>query len=492
MVEKMVHDGVPDDMSAQSLFDRATSAKNMMSRIRGYSPSQWVLATQPRIFESLMIDDEDEDHVPHKDIPESQDDEFARSIRVRDAARRAFITVDTDQRLRKAAVSASRPDRLTFEPGDMCYFWRDGVGWSPGMATVVSQVGQDHYYVDYGGRNFKQSAERLAQEAVRESQDPGRSVDHVSDEPELPQQPSRTSGQENNVAPVSQPDVSMPDSGSPETLDESAETSDDDRENTVEPVPHSSSSHWEWRPECEVPPPEPGDPGMTRRRIVAKRHPTDNEEEEMRQKRLRSEPVPELFPLTGKELTENVFEILIDLFASPEPEHCEDFRVSDGSEQCEGSRVPEAYVYTQDRDRFRPQKRRVDVSMRDLSREDRDAFNRAKQKEWASWLDKEAVGLVKDRLKVPRSHILRARWVLTWKSVGTGKVPKARLCALGFQDPRLTTLPTSSPTLTSDGESAILQWIVNEGHLLESGDLKTAFLSGDPDLAYKGKRCVVH
>ena len=119
MVEKMVHDGVPDDMSAQSLFDRATSAKNMMSRIGGYSPSQWVLATQPRIPESLMIDDEDKDHVPHKDITESQDDEFARSVRV---------TECTDQRLRKAAVSASRPDRLTFEPGDMCYFWRDGVG----------------------------------------------------------------------------------------------------------------------------------------------------------------------------------------------------------------------------------------------------------------------------------------------------------------------------------------------------------------------------
>ena len=47
--------------------------------------------------------------------------------------------------------------------------------------------------------------------------------------------------------------------------------------------------------------------------------------------------------------------------------------------------------------------------MRNLSREDRDAFNRAKQKEWTSWLDKEALELVKDRLKVPRSHILRAR-----------------------------------------------------------------------------------
>ena len=90
-VEKMVHDGVLDHMSAQSLFDKATSAKNMMSRIRGYSPSQGVRASQPRIPDSLMIDDEDEDHVLHKKIPESEDDEFAPSVRVRDAARRAFI-----------------------------------------------------------------------------------------------------------------------------------------------------------------------------------------------------------------------------------------------------------------------------------------------------------------------------------------------------------------------------------------------------------------
>ena len=54
----------------------------------------------------------------------------------------------------------------------MCYFWRDGLGWSNGMATVVSQVGQDHYYVDYGGRIFKRSAEQLSHvtERERESQ----------------------------------------------------------------------------------------------------------------------------------------------------------------------------------------------------------------------------------------------------------------------------------------------------------------------------------
>ena len=120
---------------------------------------------------------------------------------------------------------------------------------------------------------------------------------------------------------------------------------------------------------------------------------------------------------------------------------------------------------TQDRDCVRPLKRRVEVSMRNLSREDRDAFNRAKQKEWTSWLDKEAVELVKDRLKVPRSPLgvnMEKRW--------NREVPKAWLCALGFQDPRLTTLPTLSPTLTSDGESAILQCIVHKDHLLQSGD----------------------
>ena len=90
-----------------------------------------------------MIDDEGEDHVPHKEVPQSQDDEFARSVRVRDAARRAFIAVDTDQRLRGAAVSAFRPDWLTFESGDLCYFWRDAMGWY----GHVSQVG--HWWTHF-------------------------------------------------------------------------------------------------------------------------------------------------------------------------------------------------------------------------------------------------------------------------------------------------------------------------------------------------------
>ena len=120
-----------------------------------------------------------------------------------------------------------------------------------------------------------------------------------------------------------------------------------------------------------MPPPEPDEPVVTRRRVVAKR-PLTVDEEEIRQKRLRSEPVPEFFPLTGEELFGDAFEILIDRSASPGSEHCEDSRVSEHcedsrvSEHCEDSRVSEAHVYTQDRDLARPLKRQVEASMRDL------------------------------------------------------------------------------------------------------------------------------
>ena len=49
---------------------------------------------------------------------------------------------------------------------------------------------------------------------------------------------------------------------------------------------------------------------------------------------------------------------------------------------------------------------------------------------------------------------MRARWVLTWKSIGKAK---ARLCALGFQDPDLTEVPRDSPTLSAASEALIMQ-----------------------------------
>ena len=54
-----------------------------------------------------------------------------------------------------------------------------------------------------------------------------------------------------------------------------------------------------------------------------------------------------------------------------------------------------------------------------------------KELELQSWLDHRVFDLVKKKF-VDQERVMRARWVLTWKS--TGKV-EARLCLLGFQDP---------------------------------------------------------
>ena len=74
---------------------------------------------------------------------------------------------------------------------------------------------------------------------------------------------------------------------------------------------------------------------------------------------------------------------------------------------------------------------------------------------------------------------MRARWVLTWKSTGKAK---ARQCVLDFQDPDLTEVPRDSPTLSAASEVLIMQWVASHKYRLISGDIQTAFLSGDEDI----------
>ena len=86
--------------------------------------------------------------------------------------------------------------------------------------------------------------------------------------------------------------------------------------------------------------------------------------------------------------------------------------------------------------------------------------------------------LVKKKF-VDQESVMRARWVLTWKSIGKAK---ARLCVLGFQDPDLTEVPSDSPRLSAASEALIMQRVASHTYRLISGDIKTAFLSGDEDV----------
>ena len=123
-------------------------------------------------------------------------------------------------------------------------------------------------------------------------------------------------------------------------------------------------------------------------------------------------------------------------------------------------------------------RKRVEVSERKLTECDRNLFRRAKELELQSWLDHRVFDLVKEKF-VDQERIMRARWVLPWKSSGKAK---ARLCVLGFQDPDLTEVSRDSPTLSAASEALIMQWVASHKYRLFSGDIKTAFLSGDEDV----------
>ena len=77
--------------------------------------------------------------------------------------------------------------------------------------------------------------------------------------------------------------------------------------------------------------------------------------------------------------------------------------------------------------------------------------------ELQSWLDHRVFDLVKKKI-VDQERIMRARWVLTWKSSGKAK---AHLCVLGFQDPDLTEVPRDSSTLSTASEALIMQWVAS-------------------------------
>ena len=55
------------------------------------------------------------------------------------------------------------------------------------------------------------------------------------------------------------------------------------------------------------------------------------------------------------------------------------------------------------------------------------------------------------------------------------------MVVLGYQDPKLTTVARDSPTLSREGRSVVLQTIASQRWLLQSFDIKTAFLRGQAD-----------
>ena len=117
--------------------------------------------------------------------------------------------------------------------------------------------------------------------------------------------------------------------------------------------------------------------------------------------------------------------------------------------------------------------RKSEVRWTTLSNDQKADFNKAKEAEVDQWLQAEAAAAIEGH--IPRERVMQMRWVLSYKESGAAK---ARIVILGFQDPDLDKLVSSSPTMSRRTRQLVLQYAAQRGWQTMKGDIKAAFLQG--------------
>ena len=159
-------------------FDNALSqlvtAKNSLSRHRGYSPEILVLGKSRHVPACVSNDDEEAaDWLdPLGTDPEMQ--WFRENLQKRETARKSFIAADHDQRLRRSYLRRSRPSRGVLHPGDHVMFWRDGKGNLPGQwhgpAKVIIQEDDNIIWISHMSRLYRCAPEHIRNLTSREAE----------------------------------------------------------------------------------------------------------------------------------------------------------------------------------------------------------------------------------------------------------------------------------------------------------------------------------
>ncbi len=162
------------DQDFDIALSQITSAKNSLSRHRGYSPEILVLGKSRHIPACVSNDPEEPaDWVdPTGTDPEMQ--WFRDNLSKRETARRAFITADHDQRLRRAYLRRSRPSREFHQPGDLVMYWRNGKGnlhgqWH-GPGQVIIQENAQVIWISHLSRLYRCAPEQVRSLSQREQE----------------------------------------------------------------------------------------------------------------------------------------------------------------------------------------------------------------------------------------------------------------------------------------------------------------------------------
>ena len=176
MLEKYeIENPIDSDETLTEALIQCTSAKNSLSRHRGYSPEILVLGKASQIPGCNSNEDQDasrwdtEGDINH----EGESTTFQKNMHRREVARQAFISADHSHKIRRAILRRSRPSRDNFQRGRWVMYWRNGQGtqkggWN-GPAKVIMIEDQNVIWVTHSSRLYRCAPEHLRMLSTREA-----------------------------------------------------------------------------------------------------------------------------------------------------------------------------------------------------------------------------------------------------------------------------------------------------------------------------------
>lgn len=122
----------------EMLLSEAVMVKNCRINHHGFTPAQWVLGKEA-----------DGEHLGVQSELMVPEDEFTKSLEIRQAAKIAFAKVDSSRRVRAALLRKAVPLRGPYCAGDLvCFHRRDR--WH-GPCRVIGKEGRSTYWLIHGG-----------------------------------------------------------------------------------------------------------------------------------------------------------------------------------------------------------------------------------------------------------------------------------------------------------------------------------------------------
>ena len=511
MLSRIDHD---QPIHNEAEFDRALNqcfrAKNSLVSVNGFSPEQAVLGKATRLPASIASDEDMPSHLlAAGDSHESM--KFQQALRLRNLAQKAFFDSDSSQALRRAFLRKSRGMNTEWQSGQPCMFWDKRK--SPNMiekgrwcgpAQVVLVESKSIVWITHMNRLLRCARDNLRPVSLREFSSHQRFAQQVSEErlAELSKNLQQNLRERSGMFQFSDLSTVNPEEHTaeeeqlglgpqPETEPNSSTPSEPGGNNL--PMAHN------------VPIPDLGDDDLETPNSQQYTPTTPSNGEIFGENVGNSNPTGEPIDLDGDEDQANPesanvnfqHALITEQVESGEYIHSDEdtlwsepvdpaFDVC-SFEFCLPSQQVESWIQNPDRDCAflvsAARKASSEVQFSKLDQKEKEAFQRAKEKELMCWLDTSTVKRIL-RTRIHPDRIMSSRWILTYKPDPNSEVGykhKARLVVKGFQDPEIDSVATDSPTLTRDGRMVLMQVVSSMNWQIQSFDITTAFLRGKGD-----------